>query len=43
MRSYVRRLRRKLNDDAVSPRYIFAEARFGYLMGEPERPGEAEE
>ena len=41
VRAYVKRLRRKLGEDAVSPRYIFAEPRVGYRMGEPEAPGEA--
>ncbi len=40
VRAYVKRLRSKLGEDAVSPRYIFAEPRIGYRMGEPETPGE---
>ena len=37
VRTYVKRLRRKLNDDASSPRYVFAEPRIGYRMGRPEQ------
>ena len=43
VRTYVRRLRGKLGEDAVSPRYIFAEPRVGYRMGQPEMPGESEQ
>ncbi len=32
LRSFVKKLRRKLNDDADSPRYIFTEPRVGYRM-----------
>ncbi len=32
VRTYVKRLRRKLDDDAESPRYLFAEPRVGYRM-----------
>ncbi len=32
LRSFVKKLRRKLNDDANSPRYIFTEPRVGYRM-----------
>ena len=38
VRAYVKRLRRKLDDDALNPRYIFAENRVGYRMAEPETP-----
>ena len=38
MRTVVTTLRRKLEDDADSPRYIFTEARVGYRMAEPETP-----
>ena len=33
----VKKLRRKLGDDAKSPRYIFTESRVGYRMAKPER------
>ena len=36
VRAYVKRLRRKLGEGAVSPRYIFAVPRVGYRMGEPD-------
>ncbi|MXY21551.1 MAG: response regulator [Dehalococcoidia bacterium] len=36
LRSYVRRLRTKLGDNAGSPRYIFPEPRVGYRMAKPE-------
>ena len=41
VRSIVRRLRRKLGDDAENPRYIFTEPRVGYRMprGQPSEPG----
>ena len=32
VRTFVKRLRRKLGDDAANPRYIFAEPRVGYRM-----------
>ena len=32
IRNVVRRLRRKLGDDADSPRYVFTEPRVGYRM-----------
>ena len=35
MRTVVTTLRRRLSDDAGSPRYIFTEPRVGYLMAEP--------
>ena len=43
VRTIVRRLRRKLGDDAARPAYIFTEPRVGYRMARPETPGEAEE
>ena len=36
LRTYVRRLRRKLGEEAENPRYIFAEPRVGYRMPSPE-------
>ena len=33
VRTFVKRLRRKLGDDASNPAYIFAEPRIGYRMG----------
>ena len=36
LRTFIRRLRRKLGDDANSPRYIFVEPRVGYRMLAPE-------
>ena len=36
LRTYVKRLRRKLGEEAGRPKYIFAEPRVGYRMGEPE-------
>ena len=38
MRSAVRSLRRKLGDDAETPRYIFTEPRVGYRMAPAEEP-----
>ena len=40
VRTIVRRLRQKLDDDTDGPRYIFTEPRVGYRMakGEPEEP-----
>ena len=38
LHTYVKRLRRKLGEDASDPRYIFAENRVGYRMGKPEAP-----
>ena len=35
VRTFVKRLRRKLGDDAGSPLYIFAVPRVGYRMGKP--------
>ena len=34
--AFVKRLRRKLGDDASSPRYIFSEPRVGYRMPKPD-------
>ena len=44
LREVVKRLRRKLGDDANSPAYIFTEPRVGYRMaeGEGETPGREE-
>ncbi len=36
LRAFIKSLRRKLNDDARSPRYIFTEHRVGYRMTKPE-------
>ena len=41
VRTLVKRLRRKLGDDANDPRYIFTEPRVGYRIGKAEKPGEA--
>ena len=38
VRTIVRRLRQKLDDDAESPRYIFTEPRVGYRMARGEEP-----
>jgi two-component system KDP operon response regulator KdpE len=35
VRTQVKRIRQKLRDDVVSPRYIVTEPRFGYRMAEP--------
>ena len=46
LRSYVKRLRRKLGEEANRPKYIFAEPRIGYRMpspDEPDYPEDAEE
>ena len=43
IRSHLMRLRRKLGEDAASPRYIFAEPRVGYRMAKGEEPGQARE
>ena len=40
VRTYVKRLRRKLGDSAEEPRYIFAEPRVGYRMEKGEARGE---
>ena len=39
VRTYVKRLRRKLREDAGSPKYIFAEPRVGYQMPKGEGQG----
>ena len=39
VRTVVKRLRRKLGDDANSPIYIFTEPRVGYRMAKAEKPG----
>ena len=36
VRAFIRNLRRKLDDDAGSPAYIFSERGVGYRLGEPE-------
>ena len=43
VRTYVKRLRRKLREDAGNPKYIFAEPRVGYRMpkGETQEQEEA--
>ena len=38
-RTHMRRLRRKLGDDADNPRYIFTEPRVGYRVPEAEPAG----
>ena len=43
IRSLVMRLRRKLDDDASSPTYIFAEPRVGYRMPQGQEPGQGTE
>ena len=43
IRSLVMRLRRKLDDDASSPTYIFAEPRVGYRMPKGQEPREGTE
>ena len=40
LRTLVKKLRRKLDDDASNPTYIFAEPRIGYLMPKGQEPGE---
>ena len=40
VRDLVRKLRRKLGDNAADPRYIFTEPRVGYLMARGETAGE---
>ena len=39
VRTYVKKLRRKLGDDATSPAYILTERGVGYRMPEPESGG----
>ena len=43
VRTYVKRLRRKLHEDAGNPKYIFAEPRVGYRMPKGEAKGKLEE
>lgn len=38
VRNVVRKLRRKLGDDARNPKYILSERGFGYRMSEPDQP-----
>ena len=40
LRTLVKRLRRKLDDEASSPTYIFAEPRVGYRMPKGQEPGQ---
>ena len=40
VRNIVKRLRRKLGEDAANPAFIFAEPRFGYRMEQGEEPEE---
>ena len=40
MRTVIKKLRRKLGDDAGNPTYIFTEARVGYRMLKGEMRGE---
>ena len=42
IRSHLMRLRRKLGEDAASPKYIFAEPRVGYRMAKTETQGQEE-
>ena len=35
VRAFVKKLRRKLGDDAANPTYIFTERQIGYRMGMP--------
>ncbi|MCQ3802692.1 MAG: ATP-binding protein [bacterium] len=39
IRTIIGKLRRKLDDDANNPRYIFTEPRVGYRMPEADKPG----
>ena len=39
LRAFIKKLRRKLGDDARAPRYIFTEPRVGYRMAEPDVHG----
>ena len=39
MRAFVKKLRRKLGDDAVRPSYILTERTVGYCMPLPDDPG----
>ena len=36
LRTFVKKLRRKLGDDAASPTYVFNERQVGYLMPSPD-------
>ena len=38
MRTYVKKLRQKLGDDAANPAYIFNERGIGYRMAKPGDP-----
>ena len=38
VRTYVKKLRRKLGDDAIKPAYIFTERGVGYRMAKPSEP-----
>ena len=42
LRTYVKRLRRKLGENVDSPKYIFPEPRVGYRMGKPAMPEEGQ-
>ena len=42
MRAIVRKLRRRLGDDAGSPAYIFTKSRVGYRMAKGEVPEQNE-
>ena len=42
VRNVVKRLRRKLGDDADNPTYVFTEPRVGYRMAKSETPGQEE-
>ena len=35
LRTFIKKIRRKLGEDASSPRYIFTEPRVGYRMARP--------
>ena len=41
LRTHVKRLRRKLGEEANLPKYIFAEPRVGYRLASPETPEDA--
>ena len=43
IRTLVKTLRRKLNDDASNPTYLFAEPRVGYRMPKGQEPGQGPE
>ena len=40
VRTLVRRLRIKLNDNAANPTYLFVERRVGYRMPKSQEPGQ---